>query len=205
MNLVKRINGKCRIFFEYWAKKRMQKNKGLWLTLEEYLKKTGSTGCSFHDYLVLYNYVKKNKPKEVLECSTGVSTIVMAYAMMENEKDGYGVGRITSMEESFQYYDSARQLLPLQLVKYVDLFCSPKVEAFVGFFRGVKYKDVPIRDYDFVYVDGPTTSAPSDGQKTFDFDFIEVVSRSGKPVSAIIDCRLSTIYVLSRVFGRKKI
>lgn len=205
MNLVKIFNRKFRAVFEYQAKKKIQRNVNLWVVLKDYLEKTGSTGCSFHDYWVLYTYIRKNRSKEVLECSTGVSTVVIAYAMKENERDGYCAGRVTSMEESQEYYDSARQLLPKQLAKYVDLLCSPKVEAFYYFFRGVKYKDIPRREYDFVYIDGPTTSTPSDGQKTFDFDFIEVVSRSDKPVSAIVDCRISTCYVLSKVLGRDKI
>lgn len=194
-----------RLFIEKKAKKSIQNNLGLWKELENYLKKTGSTGCSFSDYLILYSYIRKYKPIEVLECSTGVSTIVMAYGMMENENDGGVAGRITSMEESIEYYTAARQLIPPQLSKYIDMVQSQKVEGHHYFFRGVKYKSVPDREYDFVFIDGPTTSAPSDGQKTFDFDFIDVVLRSEKPVSAIVDCRLSTCYVLGKVLGKDKI
>ena len=43
-----------------------------------------------------------------------------------------------------------------------------------------------------------------DNIKTFDFDFINVVRRSRKPVSAIIDCRKSTYHVMKQVFGSNK-
>jgi len=192
-------------FVENRAKKKLQKNLGLWNELCLYLEKTQSTGCSFIDYFVLYSYIKKNKPTEVLECSTGVSTIVMAHAMMENEKEGFSGGRITSLEESFEYCNLARELLPDHLLKYVEILHRNKVEAYHYFYRGVKYDNKPVRDYDFVFVDGPTTSAPSDGQKTFDFDLIEVVSKSKIPVSAIVDCRKSTCYVFGKVFGKNKV
>lgn len=187
------------------AKKKIQEHVGLWAMLEYYLKNTKSTGCSYCIYWTLYNYIKKNKPKEILECSTGITTIVMAYALMENEIDGHGSGRITSMEESQEYYDLAHELLPSQLDKYVEILYSPKVEAYYYFFRGVKYRDKPLREYDFVFIDGPTTSAPSDGQKTFDMDFIEVVAKSDIPIDAVVDFRVSTCYVLSKILGRKKL
>jgi len=153
--------------------------------------------------LVLYNYVRQHKPKEILECGTGVSTIPMAFALMENERDFNYCGRITSMEEHEEWYNIAQTQLPFELKKYVEIILSPKVEDYYYLFRGVKYKQVPDRKYDFVFVDGPTTSSPIDGQKTFDFDFINVVRRSSEPVFGIIDCRKSTAYVLNKILGGK--
>ncbi len=198
--IVRRIRG----LLELLAKRKIKKNVRLWTEIDSYIKKSTSTRCSYSDYLELYLYIKKNKPVEVLECSTGVSTIVMAYAMMENEKESGIVGRITSMEESPKYYDIACQLLPPYLEKYIEIIRSQKVDAYYYFFRGVKYENIPEREYSFVFIDGPTTRSISDNQKTFDFDFIEVVSRSVKPIDAIIDFRLSTCYVLRKVFGKEK-
>ncbi|MBI2047577.1 MAG: hypothetical protein HYT27_00400 [Parcubacteria group bacterium] len=81
----RRVIRKCRQYLEVLARKKLKKNVGLWNVLQKYIKNTSSTGCSYSDYWVLYNYIKKHKPAEVLECGTGVSTIVMAYAMSENE------------------------------------------------------------------------------------------------------------------------
>lgn len=203
-NLQKSLFGKLRLLSDLMAKKKIQQNKGLWAELTSYLEKTGSTGCSFGDYLVLYTYIREKKPVEVLECATGVSTIVMAYAMMENEKETGVVGRIASMEESLEYYDLACRLLPPGLKKYVEIIHSPKAEAFYYLFRGVKYEKVPRRAYDFVFIDGPTTKSLSDGHKTFDFDFIDVLLNSEKPVSAVVDGRLSTCFVLGKILGRDK-
>ena len=72
-------------------------------------------------------------------------------------------------------------------------------------FRGVGYENIPPRHYDFVFIDGPGVTAPSDGAKTFDFDFINIVRDAHKPVCALIDGRYSTCYVYQRVFGVDKV
>lgn len=191
-------------FLERNAKIKLQQNKNLWNELDSYIKLSKSGGASYSDYWILYKYIRENKPKEVLECGTGVTTIVMAYAMMENEKDGLG-GRVTSMEDMEEYYKMACELLPEKLKKYVDIVFSPRVEKNYQIFRGVGYKDIPDRNYEFVYVDGPGTKAPSSGEKTFDFDLIDVVLKSNKPIFAIVDTRMSTCWVFQNIFKKGKV
>jgi hypothetical protein len=123
---------------------------------------------------------------------------------MENDREG-SHGRVTSLEESPQYYDLARLLLPTKYQSYVELRCSPTVEDKYLMFRGVRYRDIPCQDYDFVFIDGPSYTAPSDGSLTFDFDFIYVVQHSKVPVFGLCDKRVSTAYVLQQLFGPSKI
>ena len=152
---------------EYLYIYRLKKNKGLWLELTQYLVQSQSTGCSYTDYWKLYSFVRKNKPKEILECGTGVSTVVMAYALIENEQDGNGKGRVTSMESSSQYYDMQMSLIPQHIRPYVELILSDVIEDSFSLFRGVRYEKVPLdRKYDFVYVDDPSYEAPSDNTIT---------------------------------------
>jgi predicted O-methyltransferase YrrM len=158
-----RIISSLRRAYNHYGLERIRKNNELWDTLDKYIKFSQSTGCAFYDYWVLYSYIRKNKPKEVLECGTGVSTIVMAHAMMENEMEGNGVGRITSMEDKEEWFKQAVECLPDQLRKHVDLVHSEKVEYCYSIFRGVGYKYLPERPFEFVFVDGPGTIAPSDG------------------------------------------
>src|SRR3989344_6638641 len=200
----KGLSRRYRKYFEKQAVRELKKNSEFWKTISDYIGKTGSTGCSYADYLVLYNYIRTKKPKEVLECGTGTSTIVMAYGMLENERESGTQGRITSVEESEEWRDIAYTLLPDNLKKYVEILFSQKVEDCHALFRGVRYEHIPDRQYEFVFIDGPSTSAPSDKMKTFDFDFIRVVEKSNMPVSAIIDCRPSTSWALSHIFGKNK-
>ena len=183
----------------------IKKKGGLWKELNNYLSRSKFTGCSYSDYWAIYSFVRNKKPKEILECGTGVSTVVMAYALVENEKEGFQ-GRITSMESVEKYYKMAQKLLPVHMESYADLIYSPVVEDYYSLFRGVRYRDIPInRDYDFVYVDGPSYVAPSDGTFAFDFDYLHIVKQSHNPVYAIIDKRVSTCYVFQKIFGLDKV
>lgn len=182
----------------------LQKRKGLWNELKEYKSQTNSTGCSWIDLWTLYKIVRQKKFKEILELGPGVSTLVMSYALMENEKEGH-FGRITSLEENEYYYKKEVELHPAYLKKYVNFFLCPKVEDKFYFFRGVKYKDKPFRHYDFVFIDGPTLESPIDNVMTFDFDFIEVVMQSERPVLGLVDYRLTTSFVFQAVFGKDKV
>ena len=203
--LQQRIIGLLRVIHARNSLNRLKQNRELWSTLTEYLLSSESTGCSYSDYWVLYDYIREHKPKEILECGTGVTTVVMAYALMENEKHDNVEGRITSMEDQKTWYQQAVKLMPRQLEQYVDFVHSTKREYCYSIFLGVGYQDIPDRTYDFVFIDGPGTTAPSDGTRSFDFDYINVVMRSDKLVFGIIYKRLGTCFVLQKVFGVDKL
>jgi len=140
----------------------LQENHELWDTLSGFLEKSSSTGCSYSDYLILYAYIKEKKPSEILECGSGVSTVVIAHALMENEKESGIFGRVTSMEELPEWYESVKQLFPEHLKKYTDLILSPVTEGRYALFRGMRYEKTPDRPYELVFVDGPKTSSPEE-------------------------------------------
>lgn len=50
----------------------LSKNPELWQALQDYLKETGSTGCSFIDYFSLYTEIRNRNSQEILECGGGV-------------------------------------------------------------------------------------------------------------------------------------
>ena len=184
---------------------KMKQHPFLWGELEKYIEKSGSTGCEFSDYWMLYEYIRKNKPTKILECGTGVSTIAMACALIENEKENGVAGKVISMESIPQWHQQAVSLLPSNLSPYVELVLSEKVEYCHSIFRGVGYKDIPDHDYEFVFIDGPGTSAPSDNTRSFNFDFINVVKKSNRPVYGVTDKRLGTTYVMQKIFGMDKV
>lgn len=144
---------------------------------------TGLTS-SKEKYNILSRELIKYKPQIVLELGSGASTDVILGTIAE-----WG-GKLVSMEEKAEY---AHRISTV----------SPKREYTYGMFRGVGYTDIPKLDYDFVYIDGPTTYWPSypEGEKTFDFDFLNVVGN--KPTRGLIDSRMSTTFVLSLIFSDK--
>ena len=130
---------------------------------------------------------------------------MITVALAENEHESGVQGRVTSMEEEEKWLSMAREIFPRHLLKYVDFRLSPTVEDNYCLFRGVRYRDVPDRPYDFVFVDGPKYIAPSDGSVTFDFDLLEVLLKSEHRVSAIIDKRVSTCFVLQSILGEDRV
>lgn len=183
-------------------KQKMEKNVDLMSVLNDYLKKSQSTGCDMSDYFCLYSYVREHKPKEVLELGTGASTVVIAHALMENHKETGVQGRVTSMEDIPKYFEMARSLFPEKYKNYAEIILSESAIDFYAMFRGIHYKNIPTRQYNFVFIDGPDYKT-SDGSITFDFDFINVVKNSDTPVVAFIDRRFTTCYVLEQIFGEK--
>ncbi len=201
ITLKKRLLAYSRALFEKRARAHIARHTKLRDALAEYVARSGSTGCNYLDYWELYKAVRTHRPREILECGTGVSTIVLAFALEENERESGVRGRITSLEEEPRYYEIARQLLPAACAPYVEILQSPRVEDHFGMFRGVRYRDVPARPYDFVFVDGPNYVAPSDGAVTFDFDLIHVLRTADHPVFAIVDKRVTTCFVMQRLLG----
>ncbi len=175
----------------------------LWQALEDYAKGSSVTGASMSDYLTLYEQVRQRKPKEILEFGTGFSTVVLAHALLANEKDGAPLGRITSMEEDAGWTATAQGNLPENVAHLVEIVHSPKVDGFYKMFRGVQYTEIPERDYDFVFSDGPERHSLVNGDKLFDLDLIQIVRKSETPIFAVVDNHYLTFYVLQKVFGTK--
>jgi len=174
----------------------------LWELMTRAAAGTAITGASYSDYLTLYEQVRTRRPREILECGTGITTVVLAYALMENAaEDRTAPGRVTSMEDDREWYDVACARLPDEVADVVDMVHSPKKDGFYKCFRGVQYEEVPDRPYDFVFSDGPDRHSPVNGDKLFNLDFIHVVVRSKAPVFGVVDNHYLTFYILQKVFG----
>ena len=76
----------------------------------------------------------------------------MALALKKNETDGFP-GEITAMEELKKYLDIGINLMPKELKKYVNYVLSPRVDDYHEIFRGVRYRDIPKKDFDFIFTD----------------------------------------------------
>jgi predicted O-methyltransferase YrrM len=196
--------GRATALWERHAEKALRANPELWGLIERAAAGNAVTGVSFGDYLTLYRFVREHRPREILECGTGLSTVVLAQALRENERDGHARGRVTSMEDVKSWYENARARFPAELAPYVDFVLSEKVDGVYKCFRGVRYAALPERPYDFVFSDGPERHSPVNGDKLFNLDLLEVVRRSATPVYGIVDDHYLTAYVLQRVLGPEK-
>lgn len=188
------------------ARREVERHKELYDDLMHYREHSPSTGCSFSDYRQLYAYIRAHRPKEVLECGTGLSTVVIARALEENERDHGIAWRLVSMEENPSYYEAALKSMPTHWKGHprIEMVLSEAVEDTYEFFRGVRYKEVPKGEYDFVFVDGPDFMInPTRKPLTFDYDLVKLVAESERPIAAFVDTRMSTSFVYSMLFPGK--
>lgn len=163
--------------------------------LKRLLVTTASTGAQYRDYLTLYRYVRKHKPKEVLEFGPGVTTLFIAQALREN-----GVGRVTAIENQEKYFNETKNTIPESLAPFIDLRLSGTREYRHGAFVSMGYAEIPDRPYEFVWVDGPTV----DGKTAFNIDLIEIVKR-GNTIDAMVDGRRGSVFMYSLLFGKDKV
>ncbi len=191
------------LFVQESAKKELKKNSGLWEVIQEALKVSNSTSCEYYDLLLLYNRIKRDKPKEILELGPGISTVVFAYALQEIKAATGVKGRITSMEQWQKYYENEQKTIPEKFKDYVDLRLSPMIEDCYGIFHGIRYENIPDREYDFIFIDGPD---PAEYNKQFlpaDLDIVFVIQKLTKPVNVMLDNRTASGFVYHNIFKNK--
>lgn len=177
-------------YLERKAQRKLYSNPEIRQFLESI--KSPSTGCSYSDYWLLYSHITRNKPHEVLELGSGISTVILAIAAKET-----GSTRITSMEESEHYFAETKKIIPDHLLQFVDLQYSKSVEYRYGPFCGVAYAEIPHREFDLVFVDGPQY----DAETSFDADVIELARRQDKPFTYIVDSRTGSCWIYHAIFS----
>lgn len=176
----------------------LQKIGPLYQDVIAYRPKSRSTGCSPNDYAALYHEVRRLKPRHVLECGGGISTLAITHALRENCAEGIS-GHCMSMEELPQFHVEHCRLHPHDLQPFVDFVLSPREDAYFYCFRGVRYVNVPRLPYEFVFVDGPHMASVADAMMCCDLDYLDVVRRSSSPVCGLMDGRLMTAFVLQSI------
>lgn len=163
----------------------------------------GTTGVSGGDVAFLHNYIKAEKPRRVIEFGTGKSTWIIAKCMERYCWDKYG-GDIAfvSMEESQFWYEQQLKFIPRNAFSHFDQFVriirsEPEIYRF-RFAAGQSYKDTPVEHFDFCFIDGP------DPHGTCNMDFIKLVEKSERPMTALVDNRKTTQMVYAALFGKEK-
>jgi hypothetical protein len=189
------------------AKIRSIDDGALYAYLRDIVEKSGSTGCDFSDYWTIYSTLQELQPKAVLECGSGVSSVVFAYYAAQHANDG-AAPKVVSVEESEHYHQNIVSIFPAELKPHIEFVRRDRVEALYGERRGCYYRDVPELQYEFVFIDGPVDrrvfldkSLP----KCFNADFINVVRRVDHPVSALLDQRIFTLRALRALIRSRDI
>ncbi len=193
-----------RKYFEYSGENKFKKiHKGeLYNLVQNLLQKSNSTGCEYADYYAIYSAVEKRKANQILELGSGISTCIIAYALMKKEESTGIKGEIVTMEESEFYYENFLSIIPEHLKKYITAIYSPRKTSYFGEKLGCYYENIPSREvgYDFVFIDAPTTYYPEDKEKCFDADLINLINdkKLNNPF-IILDQRIGTLWSLNEL------
>ena len=163
------------------------------------ISESSSTGCSWSDYWELYRAIRVAKPRHVLECGSGITSVVIAMALSRNCSESGVQGLVTSMEDQSAYHEQIVAIFPGELQSFAELRVSPAREVAFGSEMGTCYSSVPERPYEVVFIDGPQQRSPLTGRKLFNADFVNVVRMSDIPVRGILDQRVATMWALRRI------
>lgn len=159
----------------------------------------------YSDAYFLFNLICRKRPRLVLECGAGVSTVAIAYALRRVHQQYKQVGMLVSIDDNQEYLE--QQVLaefPASLKQYVEWHISP-VECFNYVSRtkrvawpGICYRFLPRRKYDLVYVDGPMDSMRNWPQvqaigKPIASDYLNLLIEGEEPGMMLLDQRILTL------------
>jgi hypothetical protein len=113
-------------------------------------------GPEYADLWFLYWNVRQRKPEIILEFGSGISTVCLAQALVDN-----GSGLLYSVDDEERWATSTAACVPSHLKAVCDVRYSPAIEVpFPGAQCGVKFVDLPKVIPNFAYLDGPAANGP---------------------------------------------
>lgn len=121
------------------------------------LPPTGGWAASADVLVLLHQLVRDERPQHVLECGSGVSTLVLAYALQDIE----GASLVT-LEHDRRYLSDTGELLHRHgLSELVELRLAPlvPVETRMGGERWYDPEQLPSGPIDLMFIDGPPSNS----------------------------------------------
>tara|TARA_B100000315_G_C14459261_1_gene532978 strand:+ start:343 stop:978 length:636 start_codon:yes stop_codon:yes gene_type:complete len=160
---------------------------------------SNSCGTRRSNYVLMDHFIKLRRPKFIIECGTGISTYVLAQSMLRHLGDPESGFKLISMEHQEEWYEHQIERFPEELKEFVEIVHSPIDYYQHMFINGTVYSNIPDYPYDFVFIDGPSS------QGMCNMDFIRLIASSEKPMSCLIDGRVTTSLAYSILFGKSKV
>lgn len=106
------------------------------------------------DFLeLLINHCLQYKPVRILECSSGLTSLVLAKCCQLNNQ-----GQIYSLENGVEYVENTRQqLMDFKLEQYVDVIHAPLEAKTINShdFMWYSTNNIPDKSVDMLVIDGP--------------------------------------------------
>lgn len=154
------------------------KREGVWQLMQPILaaRPEHAFAPDFVDLWNLYSFIRVRRPRRVLEFGSGLSTLVMAYALSRN-----GNGHLHSVEPLEQWETETRKMLPAELVPFCDVRYSPAAAHEVAGVKTARFAEVPDVAPDFTYLDGAPKGSVFEGAEE-----IHLLEEKLSPGAAVI-------------------
>ena len=197
---------KLHAVYNIYSKKRLfSMVEGIEEILDKYSKQTKSTGTKFPTLYSAVQLIRKNKPKILLESGTGTSTIVLAETLMQLKKSDPSYNpTLISMEQHPKWHDMAVKLLPERYKDIVEIRLGEREKFEYAMFRGYCHSNIPLKNYDFVFLDGPSYRDEHGSSSCLDALKVRLNSNV-KQIIGVIDTRVSSVFVMQNIFGLNSI
>ncbi len=140
----------------------------------------------YYKFLSIYHNIRKYKPQYVLECGSGLSTIIILRALKEN-----GSGKLISVDEDEKFGNYVSKIAGGDFKVNI----SPSRPGNYKGISGDQYTAIPEYPYDFLFIDGPQT-------KEVDLDTFYVLEKNPN-ARMLIDCRIKTIDAMRKFYPTK--
>ena len=199
------IKMKLHAVYSAYCDFRLNSNRSLASAIKDYKKVSESTGAKPTTLYEVYKGIIRNKPQNILECGTGLSTVVIAEAILFVQKTNPEYKpSFTSMENNKYYHSHACEILPRKYRSMVDIVWGERIAHSFAMFRGFIYKNKPELPFDFIFVDGPNYD--DEYGSSYCADVIDVLEKYPHcKVSGVIDTRVSTCFVMQALCGRQAV
>jgi len=160
-----------------------------------------TTGCSYIDYMKIFNLVLNLKPKYICEFGSGISTLIAAHALKINNAKFKISGKIISFEEDKYYFDNTKEMINVSgLDKFIELNLSKVKYLKYLNYTGVYYDNFDFnKEYQIFIIDGPQLKSKN-GIKPFNADLYNYHKKNPYlEFTAFLDKRMHTYNILKTI------
>jgi hypothetical protein len=158
-------------------------------------------GPDYSDLWFLYRVVRRRKPRCILEFGSGCSTVIMAQALWENQRESSrgDRGHLYSVDANPYWAKITSNSIPGHLRELCEVFYSPLLE--VSYLGTPVYRHSQIPDVvpDLLYLDGPLLTP----ERQIAVDVLDLEPRFSPGFYMIVDGRKATTEFLLAYLKRK--
>ena len=167
---------------------------------------SGSTGGEWSDYLTLYEEIRSKKPGKILELGSGISSLVICFAIEENAKDTNKTADFFSVEENEYYHRQIVDIFPEKYRQKVNFLLRDRNQRRYQNILGGYYEDLPKEDFDYIFIDGPTVRTAETAEKSFNADLVNLIEENQlSRVNGLLDERIYTYWAFKQLLPKLRI